>query len=152
MVFMGNTLTFTAYSSGTCTVQDWQSFWVKPCGSFLKRTQCKSGRAGATTLLVNETWLSLTYLSASVIVLSQSPRDQKSQTQCEDWFMKEEREREQCKDGSKGSRERGREGKRFIQHFHVCLLHKLNHRSMKVDVLNLKGNKRSGKLTTDEKK
>jgi len=51
-----------------------------------------------------------------------------------------------------GVKDQGREGKRFIQHFLVCLLHKLNHRSMKVDVLNLKGNKRSGKLTTDEKK
>ena len=51
-----------------------------------------------------------------------------------------------------GVKDQGREGKRFIQHFLVCLLHKLNHRSMKVDVLNLKGNKRSGKLTPDEKK
>lgn len=50
-----------------------------------------------------------------------------------------------------GVKDQEREGKRFIQHFLVCLLHKLNHRSMKVDVLNLKGNKRSGKLTTDEK-
>lgn len=40
---------------------------------------------------------------------------------------------------------------RFILHSLVHLLHTLNHTSMKTDVLNLKGNKRSGKLTTDEK-